>query len=61
MAYIPKYLLKRLVPKDALTIETINGKKCGVLKIKNVISPLEVPAEIPKDILDGINTTLSFR
>ena len=48
MSYIPKYLLKRLVPKDALRMDTVNGIRCAVLAVKNVISPLEVPAEIPQ-------------
>ncbi|MHA1794308.1 MAG: hypothetical protein ACTSVI_16845 [Promethearchaeota archaeon] len=52
MSYIPKYILKRMVPKDSF----FNVDKSGDGKadafgfyIVNVISPLAVPADVPTD------------
>ncbi|MFX0101759.1 MAG: hypothetical protein ACFFCS_19500 [Candidatus Hodarchaeota archaeon] len=71
MSYIPKYILKRMVPKDAF----MNIDKSGDGKpdafgfyIVNVISPLAIPAEIPSSPeelaklagVDDLNSLLSI-
>ena len=47
MSYIPKYIIKRLIPEDAVKID---GE---LLKIKmvNVISPISID-EVPDDVLN---------
>ena len=47
MSYIPKYIIKQLIPEDAVKI---NGE---LLKIKmvNVISPISID-EVPDDVLN---------
>ena len=45
MSYIPKYILKRMFPKDTcLSIVKHNGEDWVKLTMTNVISPIEVPA-----------------
>jgi hypothetical protein len=52
MSYIPKYILKRMIPEDSFFNAT-KGKAAKPthmgLYIVNVISPLSIPAEIPSD------------
>jgi hypothetical protein len=52
MSYIPKYILKRMIPEDSF-FNTTKGKAAKPthmgLYIVNVISPLSIPAEIPSD------------
>ncbi len=50
MSYIPKYILKRMVPMDAVKA-TDNG---FVIEVTNVISPLSVD-EIPDDLSNLIS------
>jgi hypothetical protein len=47
MSYIPKYIIKRLIPEDAVKVD---GE---LLKIKmvNVISPISID-EVPDDVLN---------
>ncbi|MFX0098838.1 MAG: hypothetical protein ACFFCS_04595 [Candidatus Hodarchaeota archaeon] len=45
MSYIPKYILKRMIPKDAVS----NTDYGWVVKLTNVISPLSVD-EIPDNV-----------
>jgi hypothetical protein len=52
MSYIPKYILKRMIPEDAFfnTSKVKGGKPTHMgFYIVNVISPLSIPAEIPSD------------
>nr|MDO8113445.1 hypothetical protein [Candidatus Sigynarchaeota archaeon] len=52
MSYIPKYILKRMIPEDSFfnVCKKTAGKPDAIgLYIVNVISPLTVPAEIPSD------------
>ena len=52
MSYIPKYILKRMVPKDSfMNIDTTGDGKADAFGfyIVNVISPLAIPAEVPSD------------
>nr|MDO8115935.1 hypothetical protein [Candidatus Sigynarchaeota archaeon] len=52
MSYIPKYILKRMVPADSFFNVDKNGDgKADAFGfyIINVISPLAIPAEIPSD------------
>ncbi len=52
MSYIPKYILKRMIPEDSF-FNTTKGKAAKPTHfgfyIVNVISPLSIPAEIPSD------------
>ncbi len=52
MSYIPKYILKRMVPANSFFTVDKNGdgkaESIGFY-IVNVISPLSLPADIPKD------------
>jgi hypothetical protein len=47
MSYIPKYILKRMLPKDCVTLE---GDLIKVA-MTNVISPISID-EIPDDVLN---------
>ncbi len=47
MSYIPKYILKRLVPKDAVTLE---GDEISV-EVTNVISPIPI-GDLPGSLKD---------
>ncbi len=47
MSYIPKYILKRMIPKDAVSID---GDDI-VVAMTNVISPISID-EIPEDVLN---------
>ncbi|MHA1700096.1 MAG: hypothetical protein ACTSWN_14740 [Promethearchaeota archaeon] len=52
MSYIPKYILKRMVPKNSFfnVDKTGDGKPDAFgFYIINVISPLSIPAEVPSD------------
>lgn len=52
MSYIPKYILKRMVPADALFCVDKNGDgKADAIGfyIINVISPISIPADVPTD------------
>ncbi|MBN2151448.1 MAG: hypothetical protein JW839_08385 [Candidatus Lokiarchaeota archaeon] len=52
MSYIPKYILKRLIPANAFfTVDKNGDGKADAIGfyIVNVISPLALPADIPKD------------
>lgn len=51
MSYIPKYILKRMIPEDSFFNTCKNGSEPDTFGfyIVNVISPLSVPAEIPSD------------
>jgi hypothetical protein len=64
MSYIPKYILKRMFPKDeALQIVTYEGKKCVYLQAINVISPISVPDHIdlgPVKLPDDIGKYLKI-
>ncbi|MHA1682108.1 MAG: hypothetical protein ACTSUE_14310 [Promethearchaeota archaeon] len=53
MSYIPKYILKRMIAKDAVK-NTDDGWK---VDIKNVISPLSVD-EIPENVIDMFTITV---
>lgn len=53
MSYIPKYILKRMIPKDAVQ-NTDYGWK---VSIKNVISPLSVD-EVPDNVMDLFTITV---
>ena len=53
MSYVPKYILKRLVPKDAVT-KVENGVK---VKAINVISPIPL-SQLPGNPLDEIDLAL---
>ncbi|MHA1791833.1 MAG: hypothetical protein ACTSVI_04250 [Promethearchaeota archaeon] len=53
MSYIPKYILKRMIAKDAVK-NTDYGWK---VEIKNVISPLSVD-EIPDNVIDLFTITV---
>nr|MDO8108683.1 hypothetical protein [Candidatus Sigynarchaeota archaeon] len=52
MSYIPKYILKRMIPANAFFTVDKNGdgkaESIGFY-IVNVISPISIPADIPKD------------
>ena len=50
MSYIPKYILKRMLPKDCL-VGTDDGVKINLL---NVISPISID-EIPDNVIDYID------
>jgi hypothetical protein len=53
MSYIPKYIIKRMFPKDkCIKIVTKDGKKFLMLSMVNVISPISVPDKID---LGGFN------
>ncbi len=47
MSYIPKYILKRMIPKDAVKIDGDDV----VIDATNVISPISID-EIPDDVLN---------
>ncbi len=47
MSYIPKYILKRMVPEDAVK----NTAKGWEIEVTNVISPLTVD-QIPDNVMD---------
>nr|MDO8113444.1 hypothetical protein [Candidatus Sigynarchaeota archaeon] len=52
MSYIPKYILKRMIPEDSFfnVCKKVAGKPDAFgFYIVNVISPLTVPSEIPSD------------
>lgn len=51
MSYIPKYILKRMIPEDSFfnTCKTGSQPTHFGFYIVNVISPLSIPAEIPSD------------
>ncbi len=52
MSYIPKYILKRMVPKNSFFTVDKNGDGKGDaigFYIINVLSPLTIPSEIPSD------------
>lgn len=53
MSYIPKYILKRMVPKDAVKLE---GDKI-VIDVTNVISPINID-EIPDNVQDYLEVKL---
>ncbi|MHA1372579.1 MAG: hypothetical protein ACTSRA_23020, partial [Promethearchaeota archaeon] len=50
MSYIPKYILKRMVPKNSFfTVDKTGDGKVDAIGfyIVNVISPLSIPADVP--------------
>src|SRR6056297_252637 len=47
MSYIPKYILKRMIPKDAIKLDGDDV----VINVTNVISPISID-EIPEDVLN---------
>jgi hypothetical protein len=49
MSYIPKYILKRMIPKEAVTIQ---GDDI-VVSMTNVISPISID-EVPDKVLEYI-------
>ncbi|HME54551.1 MAG TPA: hypothetical protein VKM55_20230 [Candidatus Lokiarchaeia archaeon] len=52
MSYIPKYILKRMIPEDSFfntCKETPGEPDMFGFYIINVLSPLSIPAEIPSD------------
>jgi hypothetical protein len=52
MSYIPKYILKRMVPADSffnVCKETPGTPDAFGFYIINVISPLAIPADVPSD------------
>nr|MDO8116842.1 hypothetical protein [Candidatus Sigynarchaeota archaeon] len=52
MSYIPKYILKRMVPKNSFFTVDKNGDGKGDaigFYIVNVLSPLAIPSDIPSD------------
>ena len=54
ISYVPKYIIKRIIPKDAVVNLDMNGDgKADAVGVKyvNVISPLEIPANISKQEL----------
>ena len=54
MSYVPKYIIKRIVPKDALKNIDLSGdgKIDGViLKYVNILAPLEFEADLDLDDL----------
>ena len=51
MSYIPKYILKRMVPKDAVK-KVENGIEIHMV---NVISPLSIDDGIPDDAENHVN------
>jgi hypothetical protein len=53
MSYIPKYILKRMIPADA--VKAVAGG--AELSIVNVISPISVD-EVPENVLDYLEIKL---
>lgn len=49
MSYIPKYILKRMIPQDAVKIENDEI----VVEMTNVISPISID-EVPENVLEYI-------
>lgn len=52
MSYIPKYIIKRMVPEDSFfnTCKNTPGEPDAFgFYIVNVLSPLSIPADIPSD------------
>jgi len=54
MSYIPKYILKRMIPKDAIKALDDGGVE---IKMINVISPITID-EVPDNLLDYIEAKL---
>jgi hypothetical protein len=53
MSYIPKYILKRMIPQDA-----VKAVKGGIeMTIVNVISPISID-EMPENVLDYIGAKI---
>jgi hypothetical protein len=51
MSYIPKYIIKRMFPKDkALKIVKKDGKQYIMVQMVNVISPISVPDNLKGSI-----------
>lgn len=53
MSYVPKYILKRMVPNDAIKL---NGEKIEV-KFINVLSPIQIKT-LPPNYLDLIHLSV---
>ncbi len=54
MSYVPKYIIKRIVPPDALANYDLNGDKKADhvgCKYVNVLSPMAIPPDIDPEFL----------